>query len=146
MQRLVHPQAFTHTRRLQRMLRGSENCYSMLVVALSASGLRHEGLSGQDAAALADLRATNEAVARQRSLEDGAEPESASDAADDADGTLPCKGVVAEGGESTASACAGYPAVSDAASASACDASSNAAAPATRKRRRHDAQAQTVAH
>lgn len=50
----------------------------MLVAALSASGLHPEGLSGQDAAALADLQATNEAVTRQRSLED--EPESASDA------------------------------------------------------------------
>lgn len=78
MQRLVHPQAFTHTIRLQRMLRGSERCYSMLVAALSASGLSHEGITGQDAAALADLQATNEAVVRQRSLED--EPESASDA------------------------------------------------------------------
>ena len=50
----------------------------MLVAALSASGLHPEGLSGQDAATLADLQATNEAVTRQRSLED--EPESASDA------------------------------------------------------------------
>ena len=77
MQKLVHPQAFTHTKRLQRMLRGAENCYSMLVAMLPASGLQREGLFGHDAATLADLQAANEAVTRQRSLED--EPESASD-------------------------------------------------------------------
>ena len=59
------------------MLRGSENCYSMLMAALSGSGLNHKGLSGSDAAALADLRATNEAVALQRTMED--RPESISD-------------------------------------------------------------------
>lgn len=137
MQRLVHPQAFTHTRRLQRMLRGSENCYSMLVAALSASGLRHEGLSGQDAAALADLRATNEAVARQRSLED--DPESASDAAEEpADGAGLGRGGAAavptrEAGSVASSASAAAPAAASPSEASP-------TAPATRKRRRNEAQ------
>jgi hypothetical protein len=76
MQALVHPQAFTHTKRLQCMLRGSENCYQLLLACLEGAGVAapHQLADGSDAAALADLQDANEAAALQRTLEDGHKP------------------------------------------------------------------------
>jgi hypothetical protein len=77
MQAYVHPQAFTHTKRLQCMLRCSENCYLLLIAALEGAGgaelpqLSGAGVGGSDTVDLADLQAANEDVALQRALEDG---------------------------------------------------------------------------
>jgi hypothetical protein len=76
MQSIVHPQAFTHTKRLQRMLRGSESCYQLLIAALEGAGATTppQLSGGSDAVALADLQAVNAAVALQRTLEDESKP------------------------------------------------------------------------